>query len=231
MGIKLFPPPITGNFLTPRAEISFAGLDEYAIRNKIIESQTTELNTKISETIGQTNTEKPKSASESVVSNPKIDRDRVIIEDWKLDNGEEEYEVKIVRPETQTVKTRDDKSGQNFKKQGIGFRKVKACFVCKSTDHLIKDCNFHDKKSQEPKLKNVVNTGVLTRTGSISTVRLSINTARPVSTTRPSINTVRPVSNARPVSTARPSISTIRPSIRTVRPVCTAKPSISTARP
>ncbi|GJR82027.1 hypothetical protein Tco_0152812 [Tanacetum coccineum] len=64
-GYKVVPPPITGNFLTPRADISFAGLDEYAIRNKIIESQTTELNTKKSETAGQTNdanTEKPKSA-------------------------------------------------------------------------------------------------------------------------------------------------------------------------
>ncbi|GKC93493.1 hypothetical protein Tco_1158935, partial [Tanacetum coccineum] len=105
-------------------------LDEYAIRNKIIESQTTELNTKTSETAGQTNAEKPKSASESVVSNPKINRYRVIIEDLNSDDEEEEYEVQTVRPKTQTVKTRDDKS-----------------------------CNFHDKKSQEPKLKNVVNTG------------------------------------------------------------------------
>ncbi|GKF49012.1 hypothetical protein Tco_0142263 [Tanacetum coccineum] len=123
--------------------------------------QTTELNTKTSETAGKTNdanTEKPKSANESVVSNPKINRDRVVIEDWNSDDEEEEYEVQTVRLETQTVKTRDDKSGQNSKKQGIGFRKVKACFVCKSTDHLIKDCNFLDKKSQDPKLKNVVNT-------------------------------------------------------------------------
>ncbi|GKC50422.1 putative ribonuclease H-like domain-containing protein, partial [Tanacetum coccineum] len=254
-GYKAVPPPITGNFLTPRADISFAGLDEYAIRNKIIESQTSELNTKTSETTGQTNdanTVKPKSASESVVSNPKINRDRVIIEDWTSDDEEEVSEVQTVRPETQTVKTRDDKSGQNSKKQGIGFRKVKACFVCKSTDHLIKDCNFHDKKSQEPKLKNVVNTGqregkpvwdntkrvnhqnfskyphlsktfvpsgVLTRTGFVSTARPSVSTARP------SINT------ARPVSTARPSISTARPSINTARPVNTASTSISTARP
>ncbi|GJU32157.1 ribonuclease H-like domain-containing protein [Tanacetum coccineum] len=144
-----------GTFLTPRANISFAGLDEHAIRNKIIESQTTELNIKTNDA----NTEKPKSASESVVSNPKIDRDRVIIEDWNSDDEEEVNEVQTVRPETQTVKTRDDKSGQNSQKQGISFRKVKACFVCKSTEHLIKDCNFHDKKSQEPKLKNVVNTG------------------------------------------------------------------------
>ncbi|GJW16665.1 putative ribonuclease H-like domain-containing protein [Tanacetum coccineum] len=177
---KVVPPPITGNFLTPRADISFAG-------------------------------------------------HRVIIKDWNSDDEEEEYEVQTVRPETQTVKTRDDKSGQNSKKQGIGFRKVKACFVCKSTDHLIKDCNFHDKKSQEPKLKNVVNTGqregkpvwdntkrvnhqnfskyphlsktfvpsgVLTRTG---LHRPSICSARPVCTARPSVSTARPVYVTRPI--------------------------------
>ncbi|GJT46967.1 hypothetical protein Tco_0955682 [Tanacetum coccineum] len=134
-GYHVVPPPITGNFLTLRADISFAGKSNDA------------------------NTEKPKSVSELVVSNPKINRDSVTIEDWNSDDEEEGYEMQTVRSETQTVKTRDDKSGQTSKKQGIGFKKVKACFVCKSTDHLIKDCNFHDKKSQEPKLKNVVNTG------------------------------------------------------------------------
>ncbi|GJU21637.1 putative reverse transcriptase domain-containing protein [Tanacetum coccineum] len=44
-GYHVVPPLITGNFLTPRADISFAGLDEYAIRKKIIESKTTKLNT------------------------------------------------------------------------------------------------------------------------------------------------------------------------------------------
>ncbi|GJV31294.1 hypothetical protein Tco_1391694 [Tanacetum coccineum] len=91
-GYKAVPPPITGNFLTPKADISFAGLDEYAISNKIIESQTIELNTKTSDTVGKTNnanTEKPKSVSESVMSNPKINRDSVIIEDWHSDDEEE----------------------------------------------------------------------------------------------------------------------------------------------
>ncbi|GKE79948.1 hypothetical protein Tco_1549948 [Tanacetum coccineum] len=207
-GYKAVPPPITGNLLTPRADISFVG-----------ESKT-------SETVGKTNevnVEKPKSVYESVVSKPNINRDKVIIENWHSDDEEEMSKVQTVRPETQTVKTRDDKSGQNSKKQGIGFRKVKACFVCKSTDHLIKDCNFHDKKSQEPKLKNVVNTGVLTRTRFVST-------ARHVNTVRPSINTARPISIARPsINTARP-VSTASPSINTARPVSTASPSISTAR-
>ncbi|GKD80220.1 hypothetical protein Tco_1342841, partial [Tanacetum coccineum] len=220
-----------------------SSLDEYAIRNKIIESQKTELNTKTSKTAGKTNdanTEKPKSANESVVSNPKINRDRVIIEDWNLDDEEEEYEVKTVRFETQTVTNRDDKSGQNSKKQGIGFRKVKACFVCKSTDHLIKNSNFHDEKSQEPKLKNVVNTSqregkqVWDNTKMINHQnfskyphlskyfipsgvltrtglhRSSVSTARHVCTAKPSVSTARPVSIARPVCTARPSVSTAR---------------------
>ncbi|GJV32830.1 hypothetical protein Tco_1393230 [Tanacetum coccineum] len=49
-GFYVVPPPIIGNFLTPRADISFEGLDEYAIRKKIIESKTTNLHTKTSET-------------------------------------------------------------------------------------------------------------------------------------------------------------------------------------
>ncbi|GKD56401.1 hypothetical protein Tco_1289788 [Tanacetum coccineum] len=245
-GYKAVPPPITGNFLTPRADISFSGLDEYAIRNKIIESQTNEPNTKTSETTGQTNdtnTVKTKLASESVVSNPKINRDSVIIEDWTSDDEEEVSGVQKVRPENQTVKTRDDKSGQNSHKQGVGFRKVKACFVCR-------------KKSQESNLKNMVNpgkreskpvwdntkrvnhpnfskyphlsetfipAGVSTRTG---LHRPSINTARSVCTARPSINISRHVNTVRPsISTVRPSVSIARPSVSTTRHVYATRPT------
>ncbi|GJV98813.1 hypothetical protein Tco_1554065 [Tanacetum coccineum] len=223
-------------------------LVNYALMAISSSSSSSSSNSEI-ETAGKTNdanTKKPKSVSESVMSNPKINRDSVINEDWTLDDEEEVFEVQKVRPET-----RDDKSGQNSHKQGVGFRKVKACFVCKSTDHLIKDCNFHDKKSQESNLKNVVNTGkregkpvwdktkrvnhqnfskyphlsktfvpsgVLTRTGFVSTARPSVSTAKPVSTTRPSISTAKPVSTA-------------RPSINTARLVSTASPNISIARP
>ncbi|GJR79633.1 hypothetical protein Tco_0150418 [Tanacetum coccineum] len=170
-GYHVVPPPITGNFLTPRADISFAGLDEYAIRKKIIESKTTELNTdtsksKTSETVGKTNEvniEKPKSVYESVVPKPKINRDKVIIEDWNSDDEDDVSAVKTVSPvktnETQTVRNRVDKIGKISQKEGIGFKKIKACFVCKSTDHLIKDSDFYDKMSPKCKLKTVVNTG------------------------------------------------------------------------
>ncbi|GJU53634.1 putative ribonuclease H-like domain-containing protein [Tanacetum coccineum] len=217
-GYKAVPPHITGNFLTLRADISFAGLDEYAIRTKIIESQISELNTKTSKTADQTNDEKPKSPSESVVSNPKINRNTVIIEDWHSDDEEEESEVQIVRPETQTVKTRDDKSGQNSRKQGIGSRKVKACFVCKSTNYLIKDCNFHDKRSQESKLKN----GLIVDKGWAN--QPSVSTARPICTARPSISTARHVYASRPIYLR---MDNIRPrGIRTV--VHTGKGKLNT---
>ncbi|GKB89068.1 putative ribonuclease H-like domain-containing protein [Tanacetum coccineum] len=192
------PPPITGNFLTPRADISFAGLDEYAIRKKIIESNTTELNT---------DTSKSKTSD--------------------------------------TVDDEDDVS----EKEGIGFKKIKACFVCKSTDHLIKDCDFYAKKSPEPKLKTVVNTdqrvvkpvwdnakrvnhqklpnrlkypqakrtfvpsGVLTRTGLVNPVRP--NGKRAVHT----VSTTRPIITARPVSTARSFALKIAQTGSAIRPI------------
>ncbi|GKE75859.1 hypothetical protein Tco_1537900 [Tanacetum coccineum] len=89
-GYHAVPPPITGNFLTPRADILFAGLDEYAIRKKIIESKTTNLNTKPSETVGKTNeanTQKPKTVYESV------NRYKVIIEDWNSDDEDDVFRV------------------------------------------------------------------------------------------------------------------------------------------
>ncbi|GKA36905.1 ribonuclease H-like domain-containing protein [Tanacetum coccineum] len=50
-GYHAVPPPITRNFLTPRADISFIGLDEYAI----IELKTDTSKSKTSETVGNIN--------------------------------------------------------------------------------------------------------------------------------------------------------------------------------
>ncbi|GKE88485.1 hypothetical protein Tco_1565960 [Tanacetum coccineum] len=113
------PPPITRNPLTPRVDISFAGLDEYAFRNKIIESKTTKTN----KTLGTTNEAtilKPKSVNETVVSKSKINRDEVVIENWTSDNKDDVCAVKTVssvKPNvTQVVRSQDDKSGQTSQK-------------------------------------------------------------------------------------------------------------------
>nr|GEZ25646.1 ribonuclease H-like domain-containing protein [Tanacetum cinerariifolium] len=51
--------------------------------------------------------------------------------------------------------SRVDWNGMKTQKQGIGFEfNKRACFVCGSVNHLIKDCNFYDNKMVE---KYVVN--------------------------------------------------------------------------
>ncbi|GKB50259.1 hypothetical protein Tco_0901012 [Tanacetum coccineum] len=94
----------------------------------------------------------------------KINMNEVIIEDWTSDDEDDVCVVKTVssvEPNvTQAVRSQADKSGQNSQKQGIDFKKVhkiKACFVCKSIDHLIKDGDFY--KSPKSRVKNMVITG------------------------------------------------------------------------
>ncbi|GJU26954.1 ribonuclease H-like domain-containing protein [Tanacetum coccineum] len=231
------PPPITGNPLTPRADISFARLDEYAFRNKIIESKTTETNKAVG-TTDEATIVKPKSVNETIMSKSKINRDEVIIEDVTLDDEDDVCAVQTVssvKPNViQAIRSQANKSGQTSQKQGIGF-----------------------KKSPEPRVKNVVNTGkrevkpiwdygkrvnhqnfsknwkyphakrtfnpstVLTRVGLVNTVRSNVSTTR-------SISTVRPVSTARPLaSKIAQSKSVIRPThprLDIVRPNTTNSP-------
>nr|GEV60411.1 hypothetical protein [Tanacetum cinerariifolium] len=65
-------------------------------------------------------------------------------------------------------------------------RNRKACFVCKSVDHLIKDCDYHAKKMAQPTLRNYAHR-VLTQSKPV------FNTAvRTVSAAMPKINVTRP---------------------------------------
>ncbi|GJW68672.1 putative ribonuclease H-like domain-containing protein [Tanacetum coccineum] len=165
-GYHAVPPPITGNFLTPKADISFAGLDEYAIMKKIIKSKTTKpkdntSESKTSETVGKTN--------EVEKSKPKINRDKVIIEDWNSDDEDDVSEVNtfslVKTNETQTVKTQVDKIGQISQKEGIGFKKIKAYFVLLTKTSLINPVRPNRKRAV-----HIVSTA---------------STARPVGTARP----------------------------------------------
>nr|GFD13197.1 hypothetical protein [Tanacetum cinerariifolium] len=62
-----------------------------------------------------------------------------IIEDWVSDSEEDDM-PQVPIPVAPTVPL---KSNPHSK----GSRKTKkACFVCKSVDHLIKDCDFHARK-------------------------------------------------------------------------------------
>ncbi|GJW27304.1 ribonuclease H-like domain-containing protein [Tanacetum coccineum] len=194
-GFHAVPPPITGNFLNSRADISFVGLDEYAIRKKIIKSKTTDLNTKTSETVGkinEANTQKPKTDYELV------NRDKVIIEDRNLDDEDDVSESQ--EPKLKTV-------------VNTGLR------VDKPVWDNTKRVN-HQKISKYPHLrKTFVLSGVLTRTCLITSVKQNEKRAvHKVSTAWP-VNTARPVSTARPISTVRPFAPKIAQTSGAIRPI------------
>ncbi|GJV73317.1 ribonuclease H-like domain-containing protein [Tanacetum coccineum] len=128
---KAAPPP-TGTIIPPRANVSFTGIDELAIRNKVVNQE-------------KTNT-----------SQSAIDRNKVIIEDW-VDSDDEETDVSESQKETvfnkenseESFKNRSPNSqnsvGQESRTKGLGNKGGKLCFVCYSPNHLIKDCNLHER--------------------------------------------------------------------------------------
>nr|GEX73139.1 ribonuclease H-like domain-containing protein [Tanacetum cinerariifolium] len=65
-------------------------------------------------------------------------------------------------------------------------RNLKACFVCKSVEYLIKDCDYHDKKMAQPTSRNYTHR-VLTQTKPVSFTAVS-----PVSAVVLKINVTRP---------------------------------------
>ncbi|GJV39245.1 hypothetical protein Tco_1417685 [Tanacetum coccineum] len=173
---------------------SMGRLDEYAsFIKKIIESQTTELNTdtsksKTSETVGKTNEvniEKPKSVHESVVSKPMINRDKVIIEDWNSDDEDDVSAVKTVSPSPEPKMKTVVNNGQRVVKPV--WDNAKRVNQQKISNNL----KYHHSR------RSYVSSRVLTRTGLVNPVRP--NRKRAVHT----VSTARPISTARPVSTAR----------------------------
>nr|GEW18159.1 hypothetical protein [Tanacetum cinerariifolium] len=72
-----------------------------------------------------------------------------IIEDWVSDS-EDEYETKTPQNVLSFVQST---------KQVKSLRNRKACFVCKSLDHLIKDCDYHEKKIAQPTARNHAHRG------------------------------------------------------------------------
>ncbi|GJR40869.1 putative ribonuclease H-like domain-containing protein [Tanacetum coccineum] len=191
-----------------------------------------------------------------VVSQPKVWSDAPIIEEYESDSDDEyviqpskEQEkpsfafvntVKHVKTPRETVKEQNtyspspkadkrDWNGLMSKRLGLGYGFTKkACFVCGSFSHLIRDCDFHEKRmakqvelnkkkgkgtgqgENRPVWNNVqrlnhqnkfVPKAVLTKTGIF-----------PVNTARQNLSSqAATTSTARKVNTARPIVNEIRP--------------------
>ncbi|GKB77231.1 ribonuclease H-like domain-containing protein [Tanacetum coccineum] len=153
LGYNVVPPPLTGLFAPPSVDLSSSGIEKFK------EPEFEGYGVKVT-----------KSASENVSKEVKKTSDAPIIEDWVSDCDEDETVVleslnvqkpkQADQPRKVSQNPRNNSTSWNTpkpKKLGVGFQFTpKACFVCGSFNHLIKDCDFHDKKMvQKPVLNNV----------------------------------------------------------------------------
>nr|GEW92263.1 ribonuclease H-like domain-containing protein [Tanacetum cinerariifolium] len=195
-GYHAVPSPFTGNYMPPKYDVSFAGLDDSIYKFKISETVTS---------LAKDEKRSPETST-ACVEKPKVDRySAPLIEDWDTDSDDDsvfrpepilakidfvkasEYvkhvkpvksvkHVKLVTPvktaeHTEKSKNfsssprvdKQDWNGKITQKLGLGFGfTMKACFVCGSLSHLIKDGTFHEDRMAK---KSVLPTNVGKGTG------------------------------------------------------------------
>ncbi|GJW16517.1 hypothetical protein Tco_0023953 [Tanacetum coccineum] len=233
-GYHNVPLPLTGNYMPPLANLSFAGLDDSVYRP-------TSNKTSASVSQVETNITPPSNAS---VEMPRVEFVRtsgVIIEDWVSDdedifqsNDLQETDkpslkrIEFTNAKNESVKPKQAKNPNVDRRDwnekmtqklgsGFGFTK-KACFVCGSYSHLIKDCDFHEKKmAKKSVLKNM---GKNTGQGEIRPVWNSVQRINHQNKFVPSAVLTR--SGRVPASAAKQSSLKATVSTSTFRPVNTA---------
>ncbi|GKF05151.1 hypothetical protein Tco_0035819 [Tanacetum coccineum] len=219
-GMHVVSPPMTGNYMPsgPDIEIDYSQFTYGLKQSQTSESetQTNDFDTCESDCSVETHESLPEPTinEPKVVSQPKVWSDAPIIEEYESDTEYEHVSLPTEEQETpsftnQQVKTPRETVKNQFthsknpkvNKKGLGYGfTIKACFVCGSLSHLIRDCDFHEKRmakqaelnnrmrkrSSQMEIKPIWNnvqrvnhqnqfvpTAVLTRTG-----KILVNTAR-----------------------------------------------------
>ncbi|GJS14845.1 putative ribonuclease H-like domain-containing protein [Tanacetum coccineum] len=228
-GYHVVPPPLTGNYMPPLADLSFAGLDDSVYRPTA---------NKTSASVSQVEASTSQTSNTSVEM-PRVESVRpsgVIIEDWVSDDEDifqsndlqatdkpsfKKIEFtnarnESVKPDKQAEKPRmitqnpkvdrRDWNGKMTQKLGLGFWFTKkACFVCGSYNHLIKDCDFHEKRmANKSVLKDMGKVTVLTTSRRVPVSAAKQSSLRATTST----STFRPVNTA--THTNRVNVSKLR---------------------
>ncbi|GKB77798.1 ribonuclease H-like domain-containing protein [Tanacetum coccineum] len=173
-GMHVVPPPMTGNYMPsgPDIEVDYSQFTYGPKQTQPSESetQTSEFDTCES----NISTETSELVSEPVVNEsnvecqPKVWSDAPIIEEYESDSEDEHESLPTKEQETpsfanQQVKTPRETVKNHFthsknpkvdkKELGYGFT-ARACFVCGSLNHLIRDCDFHEKRMAKQAVLN-----------------------------------------------------------------------------
>ncbi|GKE85058.1 hypothetical protein Tco_1558800, partial [Tanacetum coccineum] len=217
------PPPMIGNYMPPGPdrEVDDSMLTYGPKQSKTSESDTQTSNFDSCES--NSSVETLESVPELVVVEPKVVSQPKA---WSHDPIIKEETVKEQNTCSPSLKAnKRDWNGLMSKRLGLGYRFTKkACFVCGSFIHLIRDCNFHEKRmakqvemnkkkgkgtgqvENRPVWNNVqrlnhqnkfVPKAVLTKTGifPVNTARQNLSSQTAATSTARKINTTRPIVN------------------------------------
>ncbi|GJR62329.1 hypothetical protein Tco_1504491, partial [Tanacetum coccineum] len=146
-GMHAVPPPMTGIYMPPKSDL---GIDELNFTYGPKQSKTSEFAANTSDSVSyESNSSKEtlKSVPKPAVNEPKVVSKLKVWFDAPII---EEYEETVKEQNTCSPSPKADKrdwNGLMSKKLGLGYGFTKkACFVCGSFSHLIRDCDFHEKK-------------------------------------------------------------------------------------
>ncbi|GJW84421.1 retrovirus-related pol polyprotein from transposon TNT 1-94 [Tanacetum coccineum] len=184
-GYHAVPPPFTRNFKPTRADLSFAGLDDSVYKSKVSETITSVPNVETTESDSEDeNVFEPKEVKKTVKSS---------FEKIEFVNARN---LTVEKPKKFSQNPIDKKRNRN------SFEFTISMFVCGSFKHLIKDCDFHDKKMVQKPVLNNVKRGIGQREVRQvwnNEMRYEISAAR-----QSSSRAATPASVARPINTAAP---------------------------
>ncbi|GKE36311.1 ribonuclease H-like domain-containing protein, partial [Tanacetum coccineum] len=140
-GFHAVPPPYIGNYMPLRPDLSFNGLDDSVYKTKDTDSDNDSVF-------------RPKSDQ----TKPKFTKINFVKFDEHVKSVNKENTHRQVEYPRKRQSPRNNRriwNGMMTQKLGNGFEFIKkACFVCGSFNHLIKDCDFHDKKMVEKPVLN-----------------------------------------------------------------------------
>ncbi|GKB69973.1 ribonuclease H-like domain-containing protein [Tanacetum coccineum] len=215
---KGVPHPLTGDY-TPKPQQEIDESFEGSFGNPSEHSSESE-----SESISVPN---EMSTSKSVTANEKVVSKSKEVEPSCVTH------VKTPRKQMKNQETHEVK-GKNWNEmmerelgEGYSFIKKK-CFVCGSLSHLIKDCDYYEKKmarEAEFKKQRVFNTGnrvakpVWTNANRVNHANQFVPRSVQLNAGRPNINSVRPNINTgrTNVNSVRPKVNTVSSNVNTVR--------------
>nr|GEV86002.1 retrotransposon Orf1 [Tanacetum cinerariifolium] len=239
---NVVPPPPTRLFLPPNIDLSYSGLEEFQQPEfKIYGPKSCKIEFKNASEIILNELKESTKFKESydvplvkkLVSDDKLENKTIVPTDAKIEFVKAKQQEKPVRKPVKYAEMYrsqgprgNQRNWNNLKSQQLGSNFVmynKACFVCRSFEHVQANCNYHQRergvsrnnytrvnynnftrKTYPNTHRNMAPREVLVKTG-----LRPLNTARPVNTAHPktTVQCARPM--PRPVNIARPNSSVV----------------------